>query len=184
MSTPDHNVVDGRSCADCTLCCKLLGVDSLAKPRAVWCEHCDIGKGCRIYATRPTECAQFYCRYMTSADLGGHWKPAICHMVLGFESAANRVSIYVDDGFADAWRQEPYLSEIRQWGLTAAHNGGQVIVWHGLNAIAILPDREKDLGIVRDGQVLVVGRKKGPDGPIFDAKVMEPGDPRLQTAKT
>jgi hypothetical protein len=117
---------------------------------------------------------------MIGAEIGAHWKPATSHMVLTRESAANRISIYVDDDFTDAWRQEPYISEIKQWAVTAAHNAGQVVVWQGLNAIAILPDREKDLGIVRDGQILVFGRRTGPSGPIFDAKVMEPDDPRLR----
>jgi hypothetical protein len=32
-------IVEGRGCKDCTLCCKLLGIAELEKPRATWCTH-------------------------------------------------------------------------------------------------------------------------------------------------
>ena len=32
--------VPGRACGSCTLCCKTMGVDELAKPPGVWCQHC------------------------------------------------------------------------------------------------------------------------------------------------
>ena len=50
----------------------------------------------------------------------------------------------------------------------------------GLNATAILPDREKDLGPVRDGQFIAIAKRKGPSGPVLDALVMDKDDPRLQ----
>jgi hypothetical protein len=46
-------IVAGRSCAGCTMCCKLLSVEPLNKPRQQWCSHCDIGVGCEIYVTCP-----------------------------------------------------------------------------------------------------------------------------------
>lgn len=51
--TDAPQLVAGRSCAGCTLCCKLLAVEALAKPRAKWCPHCDSKQGCTIYETRP-----------------------------------------------------------------------------------------------------------------------------------
>lgn len=49
-----------RACGDCHVCCYLLEVPSLAKPRRVACGHlCQ--QGCAIYSQRPTECSGFYC---------------------------------------------------------------------------------------------------------------------------
>lgn len=58
-----------RSCGTCTLCCKVFGVDPLNKPRNTWCEHCDIGKGCRIYEDRPDECRSFECLWLQGPDI-------------------------------------------------------------------------------------------------------------------
>jgi hypothetical protein len=35
------------------MCCKVLGITELQKPVGKWCPHCDIGKGCKIYESRP-----------------------------------------------------------------------------------------------------------------------------------
>jgi hypothetical protein len=32
------------------MCCKVLPIAALEKPEQSWRTHCDIGKGCRIYA--------------------------------------------------------------------------------------------------------------------------------------
>ena len=34
-------IIEGRSCDGCTLCCKLLSVEEIDKPQQHWCEHCD-----------------------------------------------------------------------------------------------------------------------------------------------
>ena len=65
----------GRSCGSCTMCCKVLGIKELAKPVGKWCSHCDIGKGCKIYDTRPQECQTFHCLWLVDNRLADHWKP-------------------------------------------------------------------------------------------------------------
>jgi hypothetical protein len=42
-----------RACGDCTLCCKVMAIEALAKPAGSWCRHCKPGQGCAIYAERP-----------------------------------------------------------------------------------------------------------------------------------
>ena len=42
-----------RTCGDCTLCCKVMAIEELAKPVGTWCPHCKPGRGCRIYPDRP-----------------------------------------------------------------------------------------------------------------------------------
>jgi hypothetical protein len=172
-------IVAGRSCAGCTMCCKLLSVQSLNKPRQKWCDHCNIGVGCRIYESRPRECSAFHCQYLLNKELSEAWKPAYCRMVLDYEPHANRIVVHVDSGRSDAWRREPYYSEIKQWALRASQNQGQVIVWQGMDAMAVLPDREVNLGRVRSDQLIITTEQRTLTGPKFDVTVMERSDPRL-----
>lgn len=183
MDTSAAQIVEGRSCADCTLCCKLLGVDAIAKPRHVLCEHCDAGKGCRIYAARPDECAVFNCSYLLNEKLGAHWKPVASGIVVTFEPASNRTMIYVDEAHTHAWRREPYFSEIKQWAVEAIRIGGQVVVWEGLNAVVVFPNREQNMGPVPDGHILVTAKGIGPAGaePVFQAFIMDKDDSRLSS---
>lgn len=50
-----------RSCGSCSLCCSVYEIQSISKPEWVWCGHCEHGRGCRIYATRPRVCRVFVC---------------------------------------------------------------------------------------------------------------------------
>ena len=64
-------LVPGRSCGECSLCCKLLRIEAFNKPVGTWCSHCAPGRGgCTIYETRPTECRDFYCAWLTTPALG------------------------------------------------------------------------------------------------------------------
>lgn len=58
-----------RVCGGCTACCKTHAVRELPKKAEVWCTHCDIGKGCKIYDSRPGGCREFQCGW-----LAGMWK--------------------------------------------------------------------------------------------------------------
>ena len=175
MSDTAVELVPGRSCQDCTLCCKVLRIDELAKPRHAWCPHCAIGKGCKIYDVRPETCRAFYCGWLINDWLGEHWRPSKSRMIITAEGA--RLVIHVDPGRLDAWRKEPYYSEIRKWAAAAARNRGQVILWQGKDPIAILPGREKHLGPLRDGQFIVTTETQGPQGPVLDARIVDADDP-------
>lgn len=52
-----------RSCGDCKLCCKVLGVPVLNKPAGKWCPHCPT-RGCKIYDDRPQECREYGCLWL------------------------------------------------------------------------------------------------------------------------
>ncbi len=171
-------LVAGRSCEGCTLCCKLAEVKALAKPMGVWCRHCDIGRGCAIYAERPTECRVFYCLYRTAAGIGETWRPSDCHMVMTFEPQATRINVWVDTEFAGAWRAWPYLSQLKTLALEMLRKRGSLIVWEGDHAFAVLPDREIDLGIAMRKQIIVMGRD-GASGEEYNVEVWENDDPRL-----
>ena len=74
-ATASNQVVPGRRCGSCTLCCKVLAITELQKPRGTWCPDCSPGKGCNIYETRPAECRSFMCGWLTDPMLGPEWKP-------------------------------------------------------------------------------------------------------------
>ena len=169
--------VDGRACGTCTLCCKLFDIRALDKPQFEWCKHCDIGKGCKIYETRPQECADFVCGYLTDPSLGEEWFPSKSKIVVTHEAGA-LVGVHVDPGRPDAWRREPYYSQVMAWAARAAVGEGQVVVWEGRNAVALLPSGEKQLGAVPAGHHIVFQMVEQPDGSHQpDAIVRSPDDP-------
>src|SRR6185436_9852083 len=89
-------IVAGRSCKGCTLCCKVLAISELEKPRAVWCKHCDVKAGCKIHGAHPSECKGFYCGYLTNAALDERWAPVRSKIVLAYdELSAPRLSVHV-----------------------------------------------------------------------------------------
>lgn len=175
-----EELVEGRSCDGCTLCCKLLAVESLDKPRAVWCPHCDQKRGCKIYEKRPVECGAFYCGYRRIPSLDDQWKPSKAKFLINYESDSERIVIHVDPVRPDAWRIEPYYSTIKQWARRAAAQGRLVVVWAGKRATIIFPDRDKDMGNVRDDQFFVPVALRTPAGVSYDYEVVEPDDPRAK----
>ena len=60
----DEPFTPDRSCGGCTACCKTHEIRELEKPEGRWCAHCEIGKGCRIYAEKPKGCAAFECMWL------------------------------------------------------------------------------------------------------------------------
>lgn len=180
MSKPTSDLASGRSCEGCTMCCKLLDIAILDKPRGTWCPHCDMKRGCTIYATRPEPCQSFYCGYRRIPALDERWKPSRAKFLVNFESAANRIAIHTDPQRADAWKVEPYYSAIKDWARNAARQGGLVIVWAGPQATLVLPDRDKPLGTVRDDQFIVTEEKRTAHGIEIDFIVVEPDDPRAK----
>jgi hypothetical protein len=101
-----------RQCGTCTLCCKVMGIEALAKPRGVWCSHCQPGRGCEIYSGRPAECRSFSCAWLHDEKLGEEWYPKKSRIVLTVER--NRIMANVDSGAPDAWRKEPYFSQLNR----------------------------------------------------------------------
>ncbi len=142
---PD-GTVEGRSCGKCNLCCKITEVAALNKPFNVWCEHCDVGRGCRIYEERAPICREFFCRYMRDASLDERWNPANAHFLLRAADAGTLV-IQVDPQRPDAWKREPYYSMLKQRTQIVYPQGGKIFVKIGHRTILMLPDRDADLGI-------------------------------------
>ncbi len=168
MSSPD--VVPGRSCDSCTMCCKVLAIPALEKPGGVVCAHCDWGAGCKIYARRPGVCGDFDCSYLLSPALGEEWKPTTAHFVLGYMADVDIVLIFTDPDDVNAWRQEPYRARIKKWAIS---DTGYVLIWEGKRARVLIGDDEVDLGIVRDDQVIMRSEQPSSGGKKITVQVVD-----------
>lgn len=180
MIDASNPIIPGRSCGTCTLCCKVLSITELKKPQGVWCVHCKPGHGCKIYPDHPTECRNFYCGYLTQAELGTEWKPDRSKIVLVAELEGNRITAYTDPQRPDAWRREPYYSELKRWAEAAAPYRGQIVAATGRHMYMILPNKDVDLGIIGDDDLIVTGERTTPFGVELDAFTIKKDDPRAQ----
>jgi hypothetical protein len=178
----DLQIVPGRSCEGCTMCCTLLSIEELDKPRGQDCSHCDIGVGCATYETRPPSCANFFCGYLLNPSLGENWRPLTCGIVLSFDPETNRILVSVEAARGQIWKQDPYAATLKNWAARILPLQGMVLVLQGPDTIAILTDRDINLGIIAPGQLIVTAQTHNPNGTTtYDVLVMDPDDPRLAT---
>lgn len=171
MSDTEPKLAAGRSCANCTMCCKVLTIPELEKPGDQWCKHCLVGKGCGIYASRPATCAGFFCLYLLDGVIGEHWKPAHSRMVLTSDEAG--VYVHVDPARSDAWRKEPYYSDLKTWSARFVQKNVMTLVFVGDSLTAILPDRDKHMGRQNVRNSLRLLKAHGPRGPVYDVEVYD-----------
>ena len=168
--TQAPNDAGGRICGDCSLCCKLAQVDELDKPSGVWCRHCAPGRGgCTIYETRPPVCRNWFCAWILDTRLGPEWYPLTSKMIMYFESAGSRLCVRVEPSHANAWRKEPYYSQLKQWSRIAVEARQQIVVYINKRVIVILPDKDVDFGEVELGEQIWVGAQDTPTGRIWQA---------------
>ena len=84
-----------RACGDCTLCCKLPAIKDF-KEGYSWCKYCDIGKGCKIYETRPKPCIDFDCMWKderTNEEL----KPNKVGFFIADEGDPKNLTLYTEE---------------------------------------------------------------------------------------
>ena len=153
--TPLTAPATGRSCGSCTMCCKVMGITELQKPVGKWCAHCDIGVGCRIYGTRPSECRTFNCLWLVDARFGDHWKPDKSKIVLTAGNDGNSIEIRCDPGSPTSWRNKQYHEEIRSIAAAGAWSDGSVYVIVGTQLTLVTADNEFPLGIVSSDQRII-----------------------------
>jgi hypothetical protein len=161
-----------RSCGSCSLCCKLLAIESIAKEPGVWCAHFKKGGGCGIYEARPGECRAFACQWLKLDGWEPEWKPDKSKFVMMGEDDGKRLKVVVDPSFPDAWRREPYYSRFKRMSETAVE-GRRVIITIGKRQIVIFPDRDHDLGEVSYDAQIVSGIHQTPGGLVSYAHVAE-----------
>lgn len=177
-------MLPGRSCSGCTLCCKVLSIAKLAKPQGQWCPHAQVGRGCLIYPDRPSECATFYCGYLTWPMAGDHWLPAKCKMVIVSELNGGRIAVHVDPGRSTAWREQPFYNDLKEWAQFAVQGDMQVVVCIGNRVTVILPDRDVDLGPIGDDERIITGVTVDAAGNRrLEALKLHADDPRIAGLK-
>ncbi|MBR0869257.1 hypothetical protein JQ633_02720 [Bradyrhizobium tropiciagri] len=143
----------GRRCGDCTLCCKVMAIEELAKPANAWCRHCKPGRGCVIYDDRPAECRSFSCVWLINQLLEDHWRPNKSKLVL--TTSEDGIEVRCDPGVPDAWRREPFRSELQQWAISGETVDTTVVVIVGRRMTLVTGEREFDLGIVGPDERIV-----------------------------
>jgi Fe-S-cluster containining protein len=157
----------GRSCGTCTLCCKLLLVPELNKPMGTWCAHCKQGEGCGIHETRPQACRDFFCGYLQTEQLSEEWHPVKSRIVVAGEPSG--IVLYVDPGRPDAWRGEPFYARIKAWATDNLPRNRLVTVRIGKRTVAVLPDKDVDLGEMKPGDTIAWEARRGPLGRVWSA---------------
>jgi len=170
----------GRGCGTCSLCCKLMGVVELDKPSGSWCGHCRPGQGCGVYATRPPSCRDFLCTWLFRAEIGEEWKPSLSRMILVEDVPGNRIAVIVDPQRPDAWRVEPYRSQLRDWAASNAVGGRTVQVLIGAYVHVVFPDRAVDLGIVAPDECVETTIRATALGLVYEAKKVRADGPRVR----
>lgn len=138
----DIDVIQGRECGNCTLCCKVIGVPEIDKPRGQWCKHCDSGKGCEVYFFRPAACREWFCGWRTLPFLTDDWFPAKAKMVCNPIYSGDRVilSFIIDPAFPGRWREKRWNSRLRELARKFA-----VQVYDGERCWTILPNGDARL---------------------------------------
>jgi hypothetical protein len=82
--------------------------------------------------------------------LGPEWRPTTAKNV-HFAGDVGAYAVHVDPGSPTAWRREPYYSQLKAWARVRADRGTQIVVYIKSKAIAILPNKEVDLGTYNVG---------------------------------
>jgi hypothetical protein len=105
------------------------------------------------------------------ASFGPEWKPDRAKFVTYVQGNGVNLQIAVDPGFPNAWRKEPYYGRIKQWAREGAQDGRFVYVRIGARLIAVLPDRDQDLGQVDPGDDIFVARRRDAAGFAYEVEV-------------
>jgi hypothetical protein len=138
----------GRSCGTCSLCCKVFEVPPVNnKPAGKWCSNCSPGRGCSIWADRPSMCRDYHCHWHYDLSLGPEWRPDTAKFILSREPGGIWLSIVVDTAQPNAWRREPYHSKLRQLAERLIESGSNgLMLIEGDRKSLVLPDREVHIG--------------------------------------
>lgn len=157
----------GRDCGTCTLCCKVYEVPVLEKPAGTWCRHCTPGRGCGIHETRPEHCRAFFCLWMTDGRMPDHWKPERSKIVMSVFPSTGFIHAQVDPGAPQAWRKEPYLTELQRFAADLLKERRHVIVFVGSNATLIMPTGPVPMGHMSPEEGFVVRPSMVDDKPGY-----------------
>lgn len=119
-------------CQECTACCHVYTIPELDKKAGTWCQHCAVGKGCKIYEARPKVCQTFECLWLLSQKYGEpearmppEMRPDRSHVVIGPATNPTVYTFNMTPGYYDAWRKpgvQRIIKRMIQRGLHAVMN--------------------------------------------------------------
>lgn len=88
------------------------------------------------------------------------------------------MAIHVDPNTPNVWKVNPYYSDLKRWASGAAENQfQQLVVVIGRKMISVLPDKDVDLGIVAEDEIVFTGQLA--DG-SYTARKLKPDHPAIQ----
>ncbi len=93
MTTGSIDLVAGRACGGCTVCCSVMAIDKpdIQKEAGVPCRHC--AQGCAIYAARPQLCRDYHCGWRQLPMLDESWRPDRSGVFVEVESLEGETTI-------------------------------------------------------------------------------------------
>jgi hypothetical protein len=100
--------------------------------------------------------------------LDARWKPSKAKFLL--TTSEDGIELRCDPGFPDAWRKEPYYSEVREWAVAGERDAMTVVVISGRRLILVTGSREFDLRMVGDDERIV---RELDDGRVVNARVVK-----------
>lgn len=104
-------------CGSCTMCCRPYAVADV-KPANQWCQHCAIGKGCKIYDARPPACVTFECLWLQSqgkpAQMEPELRPDRCKVLFAPSTNERVMTAIVPAHQPDLWKK-PTVMKIIRW---------------------------------------------------------------------
>lgn len=134
-------IVSENHCGSCTMCCKVMAIgdtfrgEPFRKDHGTWCQHCDVGVGCKVYEDRPETCFRFRCFWLEGKERGlplpDELRPDRCHVVIAPTDDEMVWAAHVDANRTDAWRGRA----IYPWLERAVRAGGKVVITAGRQTI-------------------------------------------------
>src|SRR5215472_2087469 len=134
-----HNTrtIPDRVCGSCTLCCKVVSVYEINKPKGVWCRFSRSHKGCDLYPNHPLSCEAWSCAWLAS-DLAENLRPDKCHVVVdimpdtvivtdndtGKTIHIKAPQLWLDEKYPLAWKEEP----VKSFVISTLKNTGAILL--------------------------------------------------------
>ena len=136
-----------KPCGGCTVCCKVLGIGEAGKEPGILCSLALPRGGCGVHTRRPQNCADYQCLWTWAEPLDASWRPDVAGFLLNQRPDPAELEVVVDPDRPDAWRLEPYHSQIRQWADPRNGSITRVLVRTRGQVKVVFPDAEIDLGL-------------------------------------
>lgn len=129
--------IPGKSCGPCTMCCKILWIEELKKEPGPLCQHCKIGKGCKIYHRRPQVCRDYECEWLQERELGPKLRPDLTGTIIQIDPDSDEYQAVVDPATPMVWRRNELVFKHL---VAKAKEGRRVVAKSGLKAWQIHKD--------------------------------------------